>query len=162
MKHKVLWIEDGAFADMKFMSSPIYVSTKYDLVIAIDAAEGLKYLRQSDKQFETIIVDIRLPPGNEPAFLQLFKEKGESRPAARLGLALLKRVLKKGKNDDIPKVHREPSRFGVFTVEGYGELRTDLEELGIKVYQQKGESNDKFMLRDIIEEIRKLNPIPRG
>lgn len=162
MKHKVLWIEDGAFAEMKIMSSPIYVSAKYDLVIAIDATEGLKYLRQSDKQFETIIVDIRLPPGNEQAFLQLFKEKGESRPAARLGLALLKRVLKNGKNDDIPRVHREPRRFGVFTVEGYGELKTDLQELGIEVYHQKGESNDKFKLRDIIEEIRKRNPIPRG
>jgi hypothetical protein len=161
-KHKVLWIEDGAFAEMTNLSSPIYVSGKYDLVIAKDATEGLKYLSQSEKQFETVIVDIRLPPGSDPLFLKLFKEKGESRPAARLGLALLKRVLKQGSNNDIPKHHSDPARFGVFTVEGYGELKSDLQELRIEVYHQKGESNNKFKLRDIIEEIRKRNLIQRG
>ncbi|MDX6692542.1 MAG: hypothetical protein QOF02_145 [Blastocatellia bacterium] len=157
MKHKVLWIEDGAFAEMQNMSAPIYVSGKYDLVIAIDATEGLQQLRQEAKQFETIIVDIRLPPGTDPEFQKIYKDRNESRTASKLGLALLKRVLKEGERNKIPKHHREASKFGIFTVEGYTELQAELEDLEVKVYHQKMELYDRSKLRDIIEEIRTQN-----
>lgn len=139
------------------MSAPIYVSGKYDLVIAIDATEGLQQLRQEAKQFETIIVDIRLPPGTDPEFQKIYKDRNESRTASKLGLALLRRVLKEGERNKIPKHHREPRKFGVFTVEGYTELQAELRHLGINVYHQKMELYERSKLRDIIEEIRTQN-----
>lgn len=159
MKHKVLWVEDGAFAEMGRMSSPLYVSGKYDLVIAVDATDGLQQLMQKEKEFQTVIVDIRLPPGNDPEFLRHYNAKGESKVGARLGLALLKRVLTDGEKNGVPAPHRKVERFGIFTVEGPTELQGDLKQLGlekIRVYQ-KSEMNSKFMLRDIIEEIRTQN-----
>lgn len=159
MKHKVLWIEDGAFAELSQMSAPLYVSGKYDLTIAIDATEGLQHLQRKDKRFETIIVDIRLPPGTDPTFVQLYYDRGESKVAARLGLSLLNRVLNNWEEIGIPEYHRKTEKFGIFTVEGHKELEGDLKRLKlerIKVYQ-KTEMNSKYMLRDIIEEIRGNN-----
>lgn len=155
-KHKVLWIEDGAFAEMSQMSAPIYVSGQYELVIAENATEGLQELTQTDKEFGTIIVDIRLPPGDDEEFLKIYYDANESKVAARLGLALLKRVLKDGEKNNIPPHHRDVKRFGIFTVEGQGELVDDLEKLkleNIRVYQ-KTEKNSKDSLREIIEDIR--------
>jgi CheY-like chemotaxis protein len=162
MKHKVLWIEDGAFAEMQKMSAPIYVSGKYDLVIAIDATEGLQQLKQKAKQFETIIVDIRLPPGTDAEFQKIYKDRNESRTASKLGLTLLRRVLKEGAKNDIPKYHREPQKFGIFTVEGYTELQPELDHLGVSVYHQKTELYERSKLRDIIEEIRIQNLTSKG
>ena len=157
MKHKVLWIEDAAFADMQNMSAPVYVSGKYDLVIALDATDGLHQLRQTEKKFETVIVDIRIPPGTDTEFPRIYNDRNESRTAAKLGLALLKRVLKQGEKNNIPEYHRQSNRFGVFTVEGYPELKQDLESLGVQVYHQKMELHDRAKLREIIEEIRTQN-----
>jgi hypothetical protein len=155
MKHKVLWIEDGAFAEMQFMSAPIYVSGEYDLVIALNATEGFQYLAQKEKRFETIIVDIRLPPGDDEEFTRLFNNRAESKAAARLGLALLKRVIDDGERFGVPKHHCEPERFGIFTVEGPNELAEDLKKLRITVCHQKTELNKKTEVIEIIEEIRK-------
>ena len=155
-KHNVLWIEDGAFTEVEHMSAPLYVSGKYDLVIAENATEGLQALMRTDKKFDTIILDIRLPPGEDEKFLTLYKNRKESKIAARLGLSLLKRVLKEGEENQIPLHHREAKRFGIFTVEGRGELAHDLKELDLetlKVYQ-KTERNSKDTLREIIEDIR--------
>jgi len=159
-KHNVLWIEDGAFAEMSQMSAPIYVSGKYDLVIAENATEGLQQLMREDKEFDTIIVDIRLPPGDDETFLKLYYDRNESKVAARLGLALLKRVLKDGEKNQILPHHREAKRFGIFTVEGHGELVDDLKALkleNLKVFQKK-ETNSKDTLREIIEDIRSPSP----
>jgi hypothetical protein len=161
-KHNVLWIEDGAFAEMSQMSAPIYVSGKYDLVIAENAPEGLQQLMRKDKEFGTIIVDIRLPPGDDEQFLKIYLDKNESKVAARLGLALLKCVLTDVENSLIPSHHKEAKRFGIFTVEGRGELADDLKALnleGVKIYQ-KTETNDKDTLHQIIEDIR--SPYPGG
>jgi len=158
-KHNVLWIEDGAFAEMSQMSAPLYVSGKYDLVIAETATEGLQQLQRTDKKFDTIIVDIRLPPGEDDKFLKLYYDRNESKVSARLGLALLKRVLKDGEENEVPPNHREAKKFGVFTVEGFSELVDDLKELDLEDLRvrQKTEMNSKDTLREFIEEIRASN-----
>lgn len=156
-KHKVLWVEDGAFSELKDMSGLVYVSGKYDLAIALDATDGLRQLMRKDKVFDTVIVDIRIPPGSDEQFFRLYSDRGESKVGARLGLALLKRVLTEGEREGVPAPHREALRFGVFTVEGHDELAEDLQRLGVKVYHQKMETNSKSKLRDIIEEIRANN-----
>ncbi len=157
MKHKVLWVEDGAFSELKDMSGLIYVSGKYDLAIALNATEGLRQLMRKDKVFETVIVDIRIPPGSDEKFVKLYRDQGESKVGARLGLALLDRVLTNGAREGVPQPHREAGKFGIFTVEGRDELTEAMERLGIKVYHQKMETNSKSKLRDIIEEIRANN-----
>jgi hypothetical protein len=154
-KHNVLWVEDGAFAEMSQMSAPIYVSGKYDLVIAENATEGLRELMRKDKEFDTIIVDIRLPPGDDEDFLKLYYNRNESKVAARLGLSLLERVLK-DEGNLIPRRHKEVKRFGIFTVEGPAELVDDLKALDLeelKVYQKK-ETHSKDTLLEIIEAIK--------
>jgi hypothetical protein len=157
MKHRVLWVEDGAFSELKDMSGLIYVSGRYDLAIALNATEGLRQLLRKDKEFETVIVDIRIPPGSDEKFVRLYSDRGESKVGARLGLALLERVLRNGEREGIPAHHREARRFGIFTVEGEDELKEDMLRLGIRVYHQKMETNSKSKLRDIIEEIRADN-----
>jgi DNA-binding NarL/FixJ family response regulator len=158
MKHKVLWVEDGAFSDLVRLSAPVYVSGEYDLVTAIDASEGFHYLME--KEFNAVIVDIRLPPGRNPEFISLYNRRG-SRDAARLGLALLRRVLQPPAGQKTPPWIRA-DLFGVFTVEGKAEVQPELLSLGVKVYQQKTERMSKTVLIDIIENIRKVAQRNRG
>ena len=149
MKTRVLWIEDGAFSELMSLGAPIYSSGLYDLTIALTAGEGYQHLL--GKEFDAVIVDIRLPPGSDPFFIKAFKQLN-SKVAARLGLRLLQRVLAPTGEHTVPD-WINPKRFGVFTVETLVEIEHELEELGIKVYRQKTETLPKTVILNIIEEI---------
>lgn len=149
MKSRILWIEDGAFSEMKWLTAPVYFSGLYELVIASTASEGYDYLMR--KEFHAVIVDIRLPPGNDPFFIKAFSHQ-QSKVAARLGLVLLNRVLKPSGQQAVPG-WISPKRFGVFTVESQEELSPYLEELGIEVFRQKTETLPKTEILHIVEEI---------
>lgn len=153
MKSRVLWVEDGAFSELMPLSSPVYTSGDYDLVIALDASEGFRYLME--KKFDAVIMDIRLPPGRDPYFIERYKNWNASKGSARLGLALLHRILKPSEGQKIP-AWITPEHFAVFTVEGNTELEHELKYLGIKVYYQKAETINKLTLIEIIEKVRKV------
>lgn len=155
---KVLWIEDGAYTELSLMAGPLYVAGKYDLVIALDATEGLRYLKEEGREFDVIVVDVRLPPGKDEQFVARYDEKGESRVAARLGVFLLDRVLD---GDELPPnhPHRDRTKFAVFTAESPSQMKRDLESLHLEpldeYYFQKTVLNDKNKLRNIIDAVRK-------
>lgn len=165
MKPKVLWIEDGALVEVSNLAGPIYTSGKYDLVIALDASDGVRKLRQTE--FDVVIVDIRIPPGDDPKWINLFSQLGFNKIQARLGRELLYSCLKpseaKVKLGEIPK-WVSPERFGILTVESYREVENDLEKLGIQVYQQKTSDIPVTVLYDLIEKIKhsKNSPISEG
>jgi hypothetical protein len=155
MKFRVLWIEDDARFGLAQLAGPVYVHGGYDLVVAGDVSTALA--RLSGERFDGIIVDIRLPPGEDPAWSRLYVKAGSDKIHARLGLHLLRSLLGHPRAQirlkQPPPDWLKPDLIGVFTVEGWREVGEELEQLGIRVYQQKRADLADTVLLHIIERI---------
>ena len=156
-KQKVLWIEDGARADFQNMLGPVYVHGEYDLVVALDATTGIAHLRRTE--FDVVIVDIRIPPGEDRNWRDLYKRGHSDNANARLGLDILYGLLiphaARMRLDGIPR-WITAERFAVFTVESKTQVHLDLERLNIRIYRQKTTETTNRALLEIIEEVRKI------
>lgn len=164
MTHKVLWIEDGAYEDLPDLIGPVVVDGGYDLDIALDATDGIKKILRTE--YDCVIVDIRLPPGEDRRWIDIYNHPNRNKDAARLGLLVLRSLLKPEKSRvklDGIKEWVKAARFGVLTVENKGEVEHDLNELGIgiKVYRQKNRSPSVNTLLELIKEVIK-QPRERG
>jgi CheY-like chemotaxis protein len=156
MKHrdKILWVEDGALFDLAYLAGPVYMDGQYELTVAQNITEAIEFLQNGE--FQAVIIDIRLPPGEDQQWNEIYKMAGRQKSVAHLGLKLLRSIL--GNKDAEIKLEKCPSwltpdKVGVFTVETYGELRVALEELGIQVFQQKKANLPKTVLYDLIKRI---------
>jgi CheY-like chemotaxis protein len=155
MRFRVLWIEDDARVGLAQLAGPVYVNGGYDLVVAGDISTAI--VRLSGERFDVVIVDIRLPPGDDVAWTRLYGRAGRDKIRARLGLRLLCSLL------DYPKAQvrlkqpppswLKPDVVGVFTVESRQDIGEELDELGIRVYQQKSADLPDTILLQIIERI---------
>ncbi|MCB9265864.1 MAG: hypothetical protein H6558_12625 [Lewinellaceae bacterium] len=162
--YKVLWIEDDADSDLYHLASPVYIEGNYHLDIASNASEAFFYL--NERQYDIIIVDIRIPPGKNPEWLSRYEElqRQSNANSSRLGLELLKKIF--GENGSKPALkvtqNLAAARYGVFTVERFEELRSDLSELnlmGLK-YKRKNAMMPHTALLEFIREVSQ--GIPNG
>lgn len=156
MKIKFLWIEDNARTDLKHLLGPIYMSGKYDPVVAPTVAEGIYQIKKSE--FAAVIVDLRLLPGNDSAWEALYLGLGSEKGTARLGLHLLYSLFKPRRLEDLTieklPAWLDPHRFGVLTVEDFdGELKEALASLNISVYEQKTTHTANTVLLKMLERI---------
>jgi hypothetical protein len=148
----VLWIEDNAYTENTQLAAPVFLSGEYDLTIALSATEGTERLRTAI--FEAVIVDIRIPPGEDERFWRPYYKVNHDNKAARLGLELLRFVLDgEGAENDFPPEARDKSRYGVLSVESGDEFRAALDSLGVAVYRDRARGGDPELLLKMIEEI---------
>lgn len=159
MKRRVLWIEDGAYGDLPEVIGPVVVDGGYDLDIALDATEGVEQILANE--YDCVIVDIRLPPGTDKKWIDIYNHPDKYKDAERLGLLVLRSLLTPEKSvvpvANIPAwVHNEKAkRFGVLTVENQNEVETDLEELNVSVYRQKNRRPSVNTLLELVQEVMK-------
>jgi hypothetical protein len=164
MKRKVLWIEDGARFDLPQLAGPVYINGSYDLVVAEDVSTGISHLLRDE--FDVVIVDIRLPPGDHPRWIKVFSAAGYNKIQAQLGLQLLYSVL--GRPEAEVKLEYRPewitaAKLGVFTVESPQEMEKYLKQLDIQIFQQKRADLPDTILLELIEKIlRKQERIQAG
>ncbi len=149
----VLWIEDSARFELRNLVGPLLFSGKFEFSLAEDVTTAVQLLRA--KEYAGIIVDIRLPPGVDPAWRQLYQQSGSDRLHAQLGIKLLYWLL--AKDDTIhpapPPKWVKPHNIGIFTVESRGEIESHLNELGITVFKQKSAGLRDTTLLELIDEI---------
>ncbi|MCX6842030.1 MAG: hypothetical protein NTX53_07115 [candidate division WOR-3 bacterium] len=154
MRHRVLWIEDELTTTLSIMAAPIYTSGRYHLTVAVDATEGVRCLLS--EEYSVVIVDIRLPPGTDQQWSDLWNAYGASKSPARLGLRLLEALFDPAaaalKLESRP-AWVVPARFGVLTVEGESEVADRLAQLGIRCYVQKKAGLPYTAVVDMIERI---------
>jgi hypothetical protein len=155
-KNKVLWVEDAARYDLAHLAAPVIMDGGYDLVVAENASDGIAQLLQSI--FDAIVVDIRIPPGNDKAWINLYEMSGYEKVSARLGRCFLYTIL--GHPNAEIKLDKRPEwiiaeKVGVLTVESHLELDEDLKELGITVYHQKHSETPETILLELIEKVLK-------
>jgi hypothetical protein len=157
MKRRVLWIEDGAYGDLPDVIGPVVVDGGFDLDIALDATGGVEKILANE--YQCVIVDIRLPPGSDTKWIEIYNHPNKYKDAERLGLLVLRSVLTPEQSvvrvANIPAwVHKNKSkRFGVLTVENQNEVESDLDELKIKVYRQKSRRPSVNTLLELVEEV---------
>lgn len=155
MKHKILWIEDGSLIEVSSFAGPVFTAARYDLEVARNLSDALKKLTNSE--YDAVIVDIRIPPGDSPEWEKLYGKSGDDKINARLGIQLLFSLLKPEKavvkiREEIPR-WISPEKFGVFTVESSGEVRHELKELGINFFRQKMTKIPTTTLLELIEDV---------
>lgn len=155
---KVLWVEDQALKDLTELRSAVYTSNKYSLTISENGTSAINELRKN--VYDVIIVDIRIPPGQEPCFSKKYTDSGLNTKIAKIGLLLLERILSKNSpefiNDLLPYAYN-PEVYGVFSIESENEIGEDLKELGIRHYYYKNGSVQNDALVKFIDKIYNSN-----
>jgi CheY-like chemotaxis protein len=155
VKKRVLWIEDSGYGENVALTASVFLSGRYDLRVAITATSGLEEL--SHGEFDVVIVDIRLPPGEDPRWIAEYGARGASSKAARLGLRILEIVLGNGgaawSREVFPEAMRNPLRYGVLTVEAYETLASSLDRLGIITFRNKHAAVENSLLLELIDAV---------
>lgn len=161
MKNRVLWVEDSARFELANVLGPMYASRRYDLTLAENATTAAEYLRR--RRFDAIIVDIRLPPGTHRYWRTIYKNAGDDRTNAKLGLALLAWILGQPRvvarpraQDEVPPLPAwtvEPYQVGVFSVENRLEIGPTLADLDVDVMCEKRPGLPDTILLDIVAQV---------
>lgn len=155
MKPRVLWVEDSARFELSNLTGPVYFSGKYDFQQAENVTTAISFLKT--KVYDVLIVDIRLPPGVDPFWLDLY-QKMENGGGEKLGIHFLSWLLAR---DDTysqePPAWVNPGLIAVFTVESFPEIKDKLAELSIKTFQHKTAGLPDTILVDLIDKILALN-----
>jgi CheY-like chemotaxis protein len=160
-KKRVLWVEDSARYDYISLLGPVFASHRYDLTLAENVSTAAEYLRR--RQFDAIIVDIRLPPGTHAYWRHVYRDARSDKTNAKLGLALLGWLLasdnaahpgkQASKPPDRPTWLVAPERIAVFSVESRGEIGAHLEGLGVALLREKQPGLPDTVLLDLIDEL---------
>jgi hypothetical protein len=157
MKPRVLWIEDSARFELNNLTGPIYFYGNYDFQQVEDVTTAVNFLKA--KSFDVLIVDIRLPPGTDPYWMELYQNLTADGVGEKLGIKFLYWLLSQdGGYQQNPPEWVTPDLIGVFTVENYREINGALETLGIKVFKHKSAGLSDTTLLDLIEEILAKKP----
>ncbi len=158
MRTKVLWIEDSAKFELSNLMGPALFGGRYDFHLADDVTTAVDFLLV--KAFDVILVDIRLPPGIDPFWNDLYQKAGLGKVHDQLGIKFLHWLLAvENSYKHQPPAWVDPTRIGVFTVESLKEIEKKLLELGITHSIQKTAGLPDTTLVDMIEEIC---PNPQG
>ncbi len=156
MRPKVLWIEDGACDDIPQLVAPVEVDGGYDLVVALNVTDALECIERS--QFDAIVVDLRLPPGEHPYWVTIYNQQGNDSGLAKLGLECIKSLLRDRealiKLEDVPAWIR-PEIFGVLTVDPYGEsgIGLILKRLSVDTFLQKTADLSPTALLEMFDQL---------
>lgn len=150
---RALWIEDGARSELSHLSGPVLYDGRIELVLAEDLTTAVDYILE--EEFDSLIVDVRLPPGDDPYWKKLHREAGRDKVHAELGLQLLRWLLNGNGAGELPPPPAwvNPKRIAVFSVESKHEILSSLTELGIELIQQKRADLPDTILRDLINQL---------
>jgi hypothetical protein len=150
---RALWIEDGARSELSHLSGPVLYDGRIELVLAEDLTTAVEYLLE--EEFDAVVVDVRLPPGDDPYWKEQHRRAGRDKVHAQLGLQLLRWLLDA---EDKPGLASPPSwldakRIAVFSVDTESEISGTLNDLGIEVIQQKRADLPDTILRELIDRL---------
>lgn len=153
MRPNVLWIEDSAKLELRNLVGPVYSSRRYDFDLAEDVTTAVNILEL--KSYEAIVVDVRLPPGIDKYWRQLYETSGADKVNAQLGIKFLYWLLKKDLRiyPANPPNGILPKQVGIFTVEYYQDISADMVALGVDQFQRKSAGLPDTIL---LEQIDKL------
>ena len=130
----ILWVEDQVQPDLPDLFARAVVAG-HRVTVVPDATSALTALQNS---FDVVIVDIRIDPGDDPAWASYYYDQCTGdKTVARLGIQLLRSIWVKNPDVPIDDCKRpqwiKPEMVGILTVEGLDLCQDDLDELGISL-----------------------------
>jgi hypothetical protein len=159
---KILWVEDGARYELSEVYATVSYSGSCTLKLAPDATTAINLLARVP--FDAAIIDVRLPPGGDPAWVELYNKAGRDKITAQLGLRILEWLC--CPDCDIRRKIKETPRpvpacrIGIFTIESRESIKSELDKYKIEVYERKTTSTPDTVLLDLIGLL--LNKLPAG
>jgi len=155
---QVLWVEDLARTDFGSIFGPVFASGRYDIQIAIDPTEAIVKLKE--KEFAAVVIDIRLLPGNDKRWIDLYNKCGKNKALAQLGIHLAQSLLRFPDAQIILKDSEIPewitaNHIAFFSVEAWTEMEHHLLTLGItqEAFIEKGPLNKRDVLLRLIDSV---------
>lgn len=156
----VLWIEDGAAVEVPHLTTPLYMSGRYNLVIAKDATEGIRLLGEPEQKFDVVIFDLHLPPGNNEELIRRYQAPAQRHKLKDpFGLSIIIDLFDPDELERPRVIERPewltPDRVGLLTVVPITSVSDVLDKLGIdkRSYRQKGATMPATALMDLIDDI---------
>ena len=156
----VLWIEDGAAVEVPHLTSPLITSGRYNLMIAKNATEGVRLLVDSEQEFDVVIFDLHLAPGDDTELIRRYQASAQRHdPDDSIGMSVLMDLF--GPTDKARHKVAErpawltPNRVGLLTVEPGSNVTANLHTMGIDTnsYMQKGAELPDTALKDLVDRI---------
>lgn len=162
-KIRVLWIEDGARVEVPQLTTPLYMNSKYYLVVSENATDAVRKL--NDQTFEVVVFDLRLRPGADEEFKSLSESLGRQKKAQRLGLYILLSYF--GNKDDNRRLEiSKPDwltieRIAVLSVDPYEEpeVQEALSSIALPMesYRQKKAGMKRTILLELVNLVVERN-----
>jgi CheY-like chemotaxis protein len=163
---KILWIEDSARYELAELVGPVYASRQYFMTLAEDASKAVELLLTNE--FDAVILDIRLPPGNHKTWSALYQQAGNDKIRAGLGLHLLRWMFdpQRGYSPSLNELPPPPGwlaaeRVAVFTAEHPAAVENALGQVKIKKIQTKTSIAKDTVLLDLLQGITNQG-VPRN
>ena len=165
MRKRVLWIEDAGLEDLAYLASPLNVAGVYDLETTLSPSEAWRKIKE--EKFDVVVVDIRIPPGDDKEWTDVYRKYNYDKISARLGMILLYSLLKPADELALVKLKDIPpwvaaDKFAVLSIEPKYTLKKCLRDCRIKHYRQKSSSSSPNMLLELVEEILQKKPVKKG
>ncbi len=156
-RKRILWVEDSARFDLAKIVGPIYRARRFHLSLAEDATSAVRML--SSNTFDVVVMDIRIPPGEDEFWIKRYQDNGSDASQAKLGLLVLRWLFDKSweYRADLPQTPPwvNTVQFAVFSVERENEIGEDLKKLGIATYQEKVPGSGSDVLLKLIDRVLK-------
>lgn len=153
MRKKVLWIEDDAFNELGMFATPVHLTGQYELEYAVSATEAID--RLSGTEYDAVVVDVRIPPGDDRRWVDIFYGAGANKKDARLGVRLLQNVLGNDRlwTGGLPAAARDKQRYGILSMDRWEDISSDLDPVGVRLYCNKRSSEGSRVLLRMIQKI---------
>lgn len=155
-KARILWIEDNADIELPHLAIPVFMHHGYQLTISDNATNAVFQLE--NQNYDVVIFDIRLRPGNDEEFIERYKALIRNNQPPRLGLYILRKLLGQNVDDDYSKSQDsllDAKRIGIMSVDSWSDMQKKLESMGISevVYTQKRAFMPRTALLDLVEKV---------
>lgn len=154
MRYKVLWVEDNAEQDLFQFLAPVNVDGRFEMDIAVNATEACS--RLNTERYDVIIMDSRIPPGHDTFWKEreINIQKQSANPIVRLGLEILKVVLRKDSRPSILSDNLHPEKYCIFSIDPKSELTAGDEnrDLDTFLYEQKTAAMPRNVLVNLISQ----------
>ncbi len=140
---KILWIEEETTTAIANRLSYLLTSWEYEIIVAETFKDGREKLKKH-VEFDVIIIDIRVPSGDEESVDDVAFDAYQT----RLGLRLIQELFVKGK-DAIEKLL-------IYTNESWDDIQSELGDLSAIVKTKFLHKNDCRTNKDFEDLILKI------
>ncbi len=122
--YQILWIEDEADTSLLEFRTKLEMNFDYNLEVVRTASDAILQLKEN--VFHAIVIDVRIPPGEEESWSKLYIDGKNGLQFEQLGIHLIHEILKH--DSIVHKDNQNAKKIGIFSIEQIN----DIQEISIE------------------------------